>query len=524
MRAAFARRLNNFVPMTKMPARKRTVVGILTALPDVELPAALRVFGRPADADCDRIIEGERYWFANVTTTRGERIDVVISCMGLSGNTEAGIPTDRMIRNHKPEFLLFVGIGCGDRKFALGDVVTSEAIWAYEYLKTTPAGALDRSRAKITPAHVRDDISFFNKLEAWHETLDRCMDVLTPALRPRVPFVSPTLHRSVWIASGEKVLANNELVRLRSTHDLIRAGEMEGYGFAIGCEDRRPPIPWLVVRGISDYGDTSKDGAQGSEGPMKDEYHHAAASSAAAFARSFLESGYTSSVHGEFDRIPATKRTRSTKDPDRAAGPSVLDREGIRGVFSSDFDPGFSQALLSRMGKAQRQVVMVGMGLSFLKGNTELVAAAAAAVRKQPTLTLSIICGDPAYNSILSRVREEEAESKRAKKAYNIHWPQDHLESILKSFRHVLLREEYARVSISTADCLPTMSIVRIDNTFFWYCYGTPNIRGKESPWILLERPRPGSYLRRFLESNLEYYMRQRRASLLTGESEEQQP
>jgi quercetin dioxygenase-like cupin family protein len=39
---------------------------------------------------------------------------------------------------------------------------------------------------------------------------------------------------SPWIASGEKLMAKGELARLNSSHDLIQAGEMEGYGFAAG--------------------------------------------------------------------------------------------------------------------------------------------------------------------------------------------------------------------------------------------------------------------------------------------------
>ena len=99
-------------------------------------------------------------------------------------------------------------------------------------------------------------------------------------------------------------MGDGKLDTLNKAHDKIGAGEMEGYGFAVGCELHRPPIPWLVIRGISDYGDATKDGkprsgeVQTSAIPEKDEYHLAAAASAACFLRKFLEKNYTPATRG----------------------------------------------------------------------------------------------------------------------------------------------------------------------------------------------------------------------------------
>jgi nucleoside phosphorylase/tetratricopeptide (TPR) repeat protein len=281
-------------------------IGILTALPEVELPAVLRAFGISSEASPVERYQGERYWVADVEASVGLHLNVIISCFGLSGNTESPLPVERLIGKYRPELMILCGIACGIRKFALGDVVTSDIIWAYEYVKTTGDGPLDRSRSRIVPAHIRDDIQFFNSTKAWQDCFHDLQGQLKPAQQPRKQF-TPSLQRLIWIASGEKVMANNELTALNAKHNLIRAGEMEGYGFANACDDRRPSVPWLVVRGISDYGDLTKDNVDPGA-PLVDEYHFTAANAAAAFVRTFLTETYTLA---EPPRTPAVLRSPS---------------------------------------------------------------------------------------------------------------------------------------------------------------------------------------------------------------------
>ena len=225
--------------MDKGGAERQRTVGILTALPEHELPAALRALGIASDSSPHDRFEGERYWLATVKRTDGKELRVVISCFGLSGNTESQLPVDRLIRRFKPELVILAGIACGIRKFSLGDVVTSDLMWAYEYVKTTAGKELDRSRGKVTPRHIQDDVQFFKATKMWHKAFASAQTALSGTARPRTPCTRPVLRQSVWIASGEKVMANGELPALNAKHDLIQAGEMEGYGFAAACEDRR---------------------------------------------------------------------------------------------------------------------------------------------------------------------------------------------------------------------------------------------------------------------------------------------
>jgi nucleoside phosphorylase len=62
-------------------------------------------------------------------------------------------------------------------------------------------------------------------------------------------------------------------------HGKVEAGEMEAAGLATAC--RRGNVDWLVVRGISDFGDTLKS----------DQFHTLASHAAASVAVDFIQNG-----------------------------------------------------------------------------------------------------------------------------------------------------------------------------------------------------------------------------------------
>ncbi|MBI5275979.1 MAG: hypothetical protein HY854_05910 [Burkholderiales bacterium] len=467
------------------------LIGILTALPEYELPAVLRAFEIPIDRRPDEIHRGERYWLSTFRTEAGRTYRLAISCIGASGNTESQVPTDRLIQLFSPELMILVGIGCG-AGFSLGDVATSGAVWAYEYLKTQEGKNLNRSRAKVTPSHLQSDVAFFNQTNAWHRQLSAQVATIDRQLLPRSIPEAPRFHGSQWIASGEKVMGAGELATLNQFHDSIRIGEMEGYGFANACDDQRPPIPWLIVRGISDFGDKSKDGTPLDGFPAKDEYHCFAAESAAAFCKVFLGSTYTEAMGAE------TSRTTSQS--------SSIVREGVSDVFASDFDPAFTSQLVAKLNGARRSIVFAGMGLSFLKGNTALVLTLTTALHRVRELTVEIFYGDPSNPGIRNRIREEASDGALRGRAYSRDWPKTHIASIRRALESRLTSEEQGRLKIRAASCLPMATIVRADDAYFWYAYGTPNIRGKESPWIMLDAPGEDSELRKFLDTCIAYY------------------
>jgi nucleoside phosphorylase len=89
-----------------------------------------------------------------------------------------------------------------------------------------------------------------------------------------------TYHSGVILA-GEKLIADGSLDEKRKEfHDRIRAAEMEGAGFARLCKEH--DIPFLIFRGVSDYGTPEKDNL----------WQATSALAAATAVRVFLEKGY----------------------------------------------------------------------------------------------------------------------------------------------------------------------------------------------------------------------------------------
>lgn len=74
----------------------------------------------------------------------------------------------------------------------------------------------------------------------------------------RAHVASTITTRLGTIASGEKLLRDPaKLVAVREQHGKTEVGEMEAAGLVDAC--RRGSVPWLVIRGISDFGDELKD-------------------------------------------------------------------------------------------------------------------------------------------------------------------------------------------------------------------------------------------------------------------------
>lgn len=451
-------------------------IGILTALPNVELPAVQRVFGIPSNAP-PKVFDGERYWETTIDLMNGEKATVIISCSGRSGNAEIQLPTDRLIRSCHPELVAFVGIGCGLREFhKLGDVATSDLVWAYEYVKTSNKKPLDRSRAMITSKPLQTDVAFFQHEDEWHRCFSSVDTCVPDGLRPRSE-PKPRLHPNIWFASGDKVMGAGELQLLNSKHNLIRVGEMEGYGVATACGARPTPVVWLIVRGISDYGDVTKDNRDPAA-PVKDEYHAAAANAAASFFRTFLANTYTHP-----GTIPPVR------------------------VYSSDHDPEFQADLQRMLKEAREHIIICGMGLKFLKGNTEYASAIARALKSADQLKVEIIAVKSDNPGVAARVAEELKVSEELGRRYRSEWPSIYPESIEKAYYRALDVATRERFGFMRADLCPTLSVVKIDGTYLFKPFGTANVRGPESPWLVL-LPGTALPLASFLEKAIEHFRR----------------
>ena len=279
-------------PTHEASVRERVDIGILTVIPP-ELDAA-----RSALGSLKRVKEepgGTVYWHGVVRSTLREcDYTVVLAGIGAAGTSSTASLASQMIERYRPSVVLLVGIAAGMRgKVRIGEVVLSERVVAYEM------EALVADKDGVRTVEPRPEMSRVS-----HGILQDMINYQPDAKRltllfkriegtfPRAPrgkkkawqghvASSVTCKAQVTIASGDKLLRDPGKLRelRRDKHGKIEAGEMEAAGLVEAC--RVANIPWLVVRGISDFGDDFKN----------DEFHTLASKTAATVMADFVAHG-----------------------------------------------------------------------------------------------------------------------------------------------------------------------------------------------------------------------------------------
>jgi nucleoside phosphorylase len=264
---------------------------ILTVIP-IELEAARRVLGiAPGRGTKDP--SGTVYYRGVVRSERTQRsYAIALTCIGTAGNPAAAAATAKAIEKYHPRAVVLMGIAAGVRgKVKIGEVVLSERVVAYEpaALIESSQGMEEQPRPEIdrVPHTILQDLASYGRPEPARldEAFRRAGGVVPIATAGREADFEADVARKIsahqgTIASGEKLLRDPEKLRqLRELHGKIEAGEMEAAGVVDGC--RLGAVPWLIIRGISDFGDQLKD----------DRFHTFASCAAAAVLYDFIAHG-----------------------------------------------------------------------------------------------------------------------------------------------------------------------------------------------------------------------------------------
>jgi len=269
-------------------------VAVLTAISEELTWARVAFeFGR---SDRRKHLDGSVYWLRRFHSyLTGRNYKVVLGCIGWPGNSASAAATMAMIKDYRPRLVVLVGMAAGLRgKVRIGEAVIGERVVGYEQ------AALVRREDGTEDVEPRPDIALVA-----HTLQQDIANYDTKAAEPRVnsrfralggayPIPAPGSEveyrthvatapriRTTTIASGEKLVRNDRVLYFLRTslHGKIEAVEMEAAGFVVSCQ--RAGVPWLAVRGISDFGDQFKN----------DLFHELAARMAALVTRDFLEYG-----------------------------------------------------------------------------------------------------------------------------------------------------------------------------------------------------------------------------------------
>jgi nucleoside phosphorylase/tetratricopeptide (TPR) repeat protein len=318
---AGARQGQRQTPRSRRGGKRASVDVVVLNVIAAELEATLFALGLDI-AKSGKLTTGTVFWSGNIHSGLAKRqYSLVVGCVARAGNTDTADITGEFIREFQPRFVMLVGIAAGIRGRAkIGHVVVSSTVFAYE------PGTMQRhnGRRAITPRPtvaalphgINQDLMPYlvrsHRLPLPPEAMGGRMPVV-PAGREAEYAANVAEDIVVFeggIASGEKLLRDAEFLKeLRSnSHGRIEAGDMESVGLVTACS--KAQVPWLIVRGISDFGDELKD----------DVFHTLASVAAATVAADFLRGGLQL-LESEAGRVPSPLRKQIAAG---GGGPSSL--------------------------------------------------------------------------------------------------------------------------------------------------------------------------------------------------------
>lgn len=260
---------------------------IIVTVIQVELRAVIAALDLQAE-DRESDDAGTLYYCGAVRSAlSGHRLRVAVTCVGNAGNPDAAAAVRDAIAWGRPRAVLLTGLAAGVRgSVRLGEVVLAERVVSYEpaALVTGSAGSRMEPRPEIEKLpHMMNQhvLSYHPEPERLTRLFERIEGRFPESSAGADSGVASTfeIHKAA-IASGEKLLRDPVKVQeIRALHGKIAAIDMESAGVVAAC--RRDGVPWLVIRGTSDFGDTQKT----------DRYHDLAARAAAVVLADFLGHG-----------------------------------------------------------------------------------------------------------------------------------------------------------------------------------------------------------------------------------------
>lgn len=260
---------------------------VLTAL-DVELAAAKQAFGIAEDAEHVTTKNGLHVWKAPVSKRGGKTASCVVACFAGAGNVDAASVTTMLLGELEPANVMMMGIAAGLRdKCALGEVILAERVVAYEGAALIEGGKSE-VRPEVTRLNMRarQDVSAYlsnrETLESRLTDIYKTLGIEFPDHVDAGPVAQGVIPKTATVASGEKLLRDpDKFLGMRELHGKIEIAEMEGAGLFAACGNFGKPV--LMVRGISDFGDSKKD----------NRFHLLAAKAAAAVTVDYIANGMT---------------------------------------------------------------------------------------------------------------------------------------------------------------------------------------------------------------------------------------
>ncbi|MCL2787364.1 MAG: hypothetical protein FWD59_02555 [Micrococcales bacterium] len=207
---------------------------------------------------------GRTYYEFTWQGATGDKLRCVIASLVGPGNVNAAVEAAEVGRHYRASLWILVGMCAGlPDPSPIGAVVLPQKVWDYESGRLLTGSFEPRPDVISRSSEVNSVLHHFESDRETREMLERRLsDARARAVEVDGEECVPAGFkfrldlRGKVVASGEKLLRDGELLPgLHSNqHQGITIGDMESYGFARACSG----VPWLVARGVADYGDGTK--------------------------------------------------------------------------------------------------------------------------------------------------------------------------------------------------------------------------------------------------------------------------
>lgn len=170
---------------------------------------------------------------------------IKLGSMGVIAPDAATLSVNELIKTWNPDAIIAIGIAMGMKpnKQTIGDIVISKEIVNYNMTKKTENGDIDRSPRPISDSTLYDR---FTNCSEWSFYLNG---------RKRA-----RIHHGQIITGASLVNDEHLTEELRNYYPDAIGNEMEASGIWAASEKNR--IPWIIVKGISDWGKEKTDDYQ----------------------------------------------------------------------------------------------------------------------------------------------------------------------------------------------------------------------------------------------------------------------
>jgi len=302
---------------------------------------------------------------------QSERIGLV--SVNRMGNVAAAIAATRLLEIFDLDLVVNVGLAAGvdSESQHLGDIIVADKIRYYE------TGKLKDEQFDVAPEFANLHSLFVQSLQSanW-ETWPLGASL---SGRPRRVFFGT-------VASGEKVVANQEFVTILKGYDRKTVGiEMESYGIAAAVHGRKEKF--LLVRGITDFADAKKH----------DNARLSAMEGAIRFLNEALRRGCFSSPQKPVSSVISSELILTLKSREVIEGVANNYVEIARSHFVDKFR--FRKSVIEKMasrftfGGLRNFCIELGVYFHEMKGETNLEKAASILefLEKKTDVTIEIL-------------------------------------------------------------------------------------------------------------------------------------